>query len=111
MPISSPLLPTTPSQVYASHKSLGDIKGSYSSFDPHCAYLEDGPRKIMWSTFFDLAFDFSMAFGKFKRALTPFACPFVVFSYLHHCEMHAITFDKLLRPLIAFELQTRVLRD
>jgi len=45
----------------------------------------------------DHAFDFSMAFGKFKRVLTSFASSFIVFSYLHHCEMYAITFDKLLR--------------
>ena len=68
--ISSPLLPTTPSHVQAFHKSSDDIRGYYPSFDPYYAYLEDVPRKIMWSTFFDRAFDFSMAFDAFKRPLT-----------------------------------------
>ena len=50
----------------------------------------------MWPTFFDSAFDFSMAFDKFKRALTLFATSLLVFSYLHHFEMHALAFNKLL---------------
>ena len=65
----------------------------------------------MWSTFFDDTFDFSMAFDEFKRPLTFFAPSFLVFSYLHHSEMHALTFDKLLRALIASKLKTRVSRD
>jgi len=35
MPISSLLLPTTPSYVHAFHESLGDIRGYNSSFDPY----------------------------------------------------------------------------
>ena len=35
--------------------------------------LIDVTRKIMWSTFFDHAFDFSMVFDEFKRPLTLFA--------------------------------------
>ena len=56
--ISSPLLPTAPSHLHAYHESLGDIRGYNPSFDPCCTYLEDVPRKIMWSTFFDHTFDF-----------------------------------------------------
>jgi len=93
---SSPLPPTTPSHLHAFHESIGDIKGYNPSLDPYCAYLEDVPRKIMWSTFFDHTFDFSMAFDEFKRPLTLFAVSFVMFSYSHHSEMHAITYDKLL---------------
>jgi len=61
------------------------------------------PRKITWSTFFDRIFYFSMAFDEFKRPLTLFAISFVVFSYSHHSEMSAITYDKLLRALTASE--------
>jgi len=95
-PISSPLPPTTPSYMHAFHDFLGDIRGYSASFDPYCAYLKGLPRKIMWSTFFDHTFDFSMAFDEFKRPLTLFASSFLVFSYSHHSELHAITYDKLL---------------
>jgi len=64
-PISRPFSPTTPSYVDAFHESLGDIR-----VDQYCAYLADMPRQIMWSTFFDHTFDFSMVFVKFKRPLT-----------------------------------------
>ena len=64
---SPALLPTSPTQLHAFHESLGDLIGSHLSFDPYCAYLEDVPSENMWSTFFDHAFDFSMAFDAFKR--------------------------------------------
>ena len=102
-PTSSPLPPTIPSHLHAFHESLGNIKGYNPSLDPYCAYLEDLPRKIMWSTLFDHTFDFSIAFDEFKRPLTLFAVSFVVFSYSHHSKMHAITYDKLLRALTASE--------
>ena len=95
-PISSSLLSINPSHLHALQESLGDIRGYTSSFDPHCAYLEDVPRKIMWSTFFDHTFDFFKAFDKFKRALTIFVMILLVFSYSHHFEMHAMEYDKLL---------------
>jgi len=93
-PISSPLPPTTPSYMHTFHESLGDIRGYSPSVDPYCAYLEDVPRKIMWSTFFDHTFDFSMVFGKFKRPLTLFAPSFLVFSYhiiLTYMPSHVIS--------------------
>jgi len=102
-PTSSPLLPTTHSHLHAHHKSLDDNRGYNLSFDLYCAYLGDVPRKIMWSTFFDHTFDFSMAFTEFKRPLTLFASSFLVFFYAHHSEMHATTSDKLLRALTASE--------
>ena len=37
-PVSSPLLPTTPSDLHAYHESVGDITGCNPSFDPYCAY-------------------------------------------------------------------------
>jgi len=89
--------------VHAFHESLGDIRGYNPFFDPYCAYLEAVLRKIRWSTFFDHNFDFSMAFDEFKRPLTLFAPSFIVFSYSYHCKMHATTYDKLLRALMASE--------
>jgi len=79
-PLSSHFLPTTPSPL---HAFLGNIKRSHPSFDPCCAYLEDLLRKVMmWNTFLDDTFNFSMAFDKFKRALTVFATSLlVVFTY------------------------------
>ena len=109
-PISSPFLSTTPSPLHAFHESLGDIRGYNPSLDPYCAYLDDMPRKIEWTTFFDNDFDFSMAFDEFKRALTLFAPSLLVFSYSHYFEMHAKAHDKLLRALTASELTTRILR-
>jgi len=50
----------------------------------------------MSSTFSDHAVDFSMAFDKFKRALTIFAMILLVFSYSHHFKMHVTAHDKLL---------------
>ena len=111
VPISFPFLPTTPSHLHAFQESLGDTSGFHHSFDPYCAYLADSPRKIMWSTFFDRDSDFSMAFDKFKRALTLFAISLLVFSYLYHFEMHTKAHDKLLRALTASELTLRVLSD
>jgi len=90
-PVSSPLLPTTPSHLRAYHESVGDIRGYNPSFAPYSAYLEDMPQKILWSIFFDHTFDFSMAFDEFKRPLILFAPSFLVFSHSHHSEMHATT--------------------
>ena len=58
-PVSSPLLSTTPSHLHA-HNYLGDIRRYDPFFDPYCAYLEDMPRKISWTTFFNYYFNFSM---------------------------------------------------
>ena len=58
-PISFPLLPTTPSHLH-----------------PYYTYLEDMPRTIMQSHFFDCVFYFSMVFDEFKRPLTLFASLF-----------------------------------
>jgi len=77
--------------------------------DPYCTYLEDMPRKIEWTTFFDYYFDFSMAFDKFKRALTLFVPSLLAFSYSHYFEMHAKAHDKLLIALTASELAAQVL--
>jgi len=110
-PISSPLPPTTASYVHAFHEFLGDIIGCFSSFGPYCAYLEDVPRKIMWSPFFGHAFEFFLPFHELKRSLTLFASSFLVFSYSRNSEMHVITYNKLLRALTSSKSRTQVLSD
>jgi len=107
--ISFPFLPTSPSHLHAFREFVGNIRGYNTSFTPYCAYLEEMPRKIDYTTFFDYSLYFSMAFDKCKRAFTFFAMILIVFSYLHHSEMHAQVHDKLLRVLTASELMTRVL--
>ena len=109
--ISFPLFPTTPSYVHAFHESLGDIKGSHPSFDPHYTYVYDMPRKIMWSPFFDNGFDLSMALGRFKRPLTFLTSSFVLFSFLHNFKKYVFTFDKLLKALTTSKLSGRLLSD
>ena len=110
-PISSPSLSTTPSHLHAFHESLGDIRGCTPSFDPYCVYLKDMPRKIVWGTFFDHVFNFSIAFDKCKRAMIFFTMILLVFSYAHPLEMNVATYDKLLRALMASELMLRVLSN
>jgi len=105
-----PLASHHPLSLHAFHKSLGNIRGRTPSFDPYCAYLEDMPRKIMLSIFFDHAFDFCMAFDQFKRALTFFIMILLVFFYSHHFEMHAKAHDKLLRAVTTSVLKTQLSR-
>jgi len=100
--ILSASLSTTPSHLHAFYNSPGDLKGFLPSSDPYYAYLQNGPRKIMRSTFFDHAFDFCVALGEFKRPLTLFALSLLVFSYSHYSEMHATTYDKLLKGLTTY---------
>jgi len=60
--------------------SLGYFKGYDPSIDPYCVCLEDLPRKIMWITFFNPSYDFSMAFDKVKRILVVFNVILVIAS-------------------------------
>jgi len=80
--------PAPPSNLHAFYESLGDIRGYNPSLDHYCVYLGDLPRKVIWNTSFDHAFDFFMKFNKYNRAPIFFAIIFSVFSYLHHSEMH-----------------------
>ena len=100
-PTSSFLTPTPP-QLHVYSEPLGDIRGYNPSLDPFCAYLAAVPRKIQWRPFLANTFDFSMAFSKFKRTLTLFAPSFAVLSYLHHSEMHASMYDKLVQNFVRF---------
>jgi len=89
---------------------LGAFRGYDPSLDPYSPYLEDIPRKIMFTIAFDHSTDFSKASDKFKRALT--ITPKFMFrcSYLYSSELHAQVFDKLLRALTASKLVAWILR-
>jgi len=79
---------------------LGYFSGYNTSLDLYYMYLLDEPRKIMWNTFFDLPFDFSMAFDLLKKALSFFIVIILMLSYCHACESLVVTFDRLLHALI-----------
>jgi len=85
------------------NESLGTFEAYNPSFDPFHDNLVDMPRKIIWSTFFDLPFDFSKAYDTIMRSLTLIVVSFSVFSYLHLSRMHARVYDTLLRALTASE--------
>jgi len=84
--------------------SLDTFKGYDPSLDPYSLYLGSMPVKIMLTTAFNFFTDFSMAFAKFRRALTIISIFLFKCSYLHPSELHAQVFDKLLRALTASEL-------
>ena len=65
------------------------------------------PRKIMWSTFFDFSFNFSMALT--LRGLILFFVLIFIFSHGCACEPHAVEFDKHVRALTASDLRARVM--
>jgi len=89
-------------------ESLGYLSGYDATLDACCTNLVDKPRKIMWHTFFDFSFDFSMAFTLIKRVLIFFVMLFLVLSQHHACEPHVVEFDKLLRALTASDLRAWV---
>jgi len=59
----------------------GYLRGYDPSIDPYYVCLEDLPRKIIWSTFFNPSYDFSKAIDKVKRILVVFGVIFVISSY------------------------------
>jgi len=61
--------------------SLGYFSGYDAALDPYCIYLVDKPRKIIWNTFFDFSFDFSIAFALINRAVTFFTLILCMLSY------------------------------
>ena len=90
--------------------SLGYLRGYDHSIDPYYIYLEDLPRKIMWSTFFNPSYDFSKAIYKVKRILVVFGVIFVVSSYLSFSKLWSPKFDKLLCVLTMSAFISLVLR-
>jgi len=89
--------------------SLGYFSGYNASIDPYCVCLEDLPRKIMWTTFFNHSYDFSMVFDKVKRILILFDVIFIIASYLLFSELWSQEFDKLLHALTASAFISQVL--
>ena len=57
---------------------LGYFREYYPSIDLYYICLEDLPRKVMWTTFFDPPCGFSMGFAKVKRILILFGVIFVI---------------------------------
>jgi len=93
------------------YASLGYFRGSDPSIDPYCLSLEDLPRKIMWSTFFNPSYNFAMAIDKVKWILIVFAVILIISSYVLFSELWSQEFDKLLRVLTVSDLKGRVLKS
>jgi len=91
-------------------ESLGYLSGYDAALDPYYIYLVDKPCEIMWNTFFNFSFDFSMHFSLIKRALIFFTLILCMLSYCHTCEPHTVEFDKLLRALMEYDLNSRVMK-
>ena len=89
---------------------LGYFGGYDPSIDPYCICLEDLPKKVMWTTFFNHSYDFSMVFAKIKRILTLFGVIFCIASYLLFFELWSQEFDKLLHALTVSDFMSRVLK-
>jgi len=89
--------------VFDCMDSLGTFKGYSPSLDSYSLYLESMPLKIIFITAFTSFTDFSKAFDKLKRALTIILAFLFKCFYLHHSDLHAQMFDKLLRALMASE--------
>jgi len=94
----------------ANFLSLGYFSGYDASLYPNCIYLVDKLQKIMWNTFFNFSFDFSMVITSLKRALTFVAMILSLFSYCHACEPHSVEFAKLLCVLTASDSNNCVLK-
>jgi len=62
--------------------SLGYTRGYDFSIDSYCVCLENLPRKVMWTTFFNSSYDFFKGFDKVKRILIVFGVILVITFYL-----------------------------
>ena len=89
--------------------SLGCFSGFNASLDPYYIYLENLPRKVMWTTFFNHSYDFSVGIYKVKRIPILFVVVFIIASYLLFSELWPQEFDKLLCALTMSNLKGRVL--
>jgi len=70
--------------------SLGYFEGKDLSTDPYCVCLEDLPRKVIWTTFFNHSCNFSKTFSKVKRILIIFSVILVIASYLVFCGLRSL---------------------
>jgi len=89
---------------------LGYIRSHDPSIYPCSLYLEDLPRRVMWTIFFTFSYNFSEALDKIKRILIVFGVIFVIASHPVFSELWSQEFDKLLRGLMAFDLISQVLK-
>jgi len=89
--------------------SLGYFKGYDSSIFPYYVRLEDLPKKVMWTTFFNTSYDFSKDFYEVERILV-FGVTLVISSYLVFFRLWSQEFDKLLGMLTASDLMSQVLK-
>jgi len=69
------------------YASLGCFRGYDPSIDPYCICLEDLPKKIMGTTFFNPFYEFSMGLDRVKRILNFFDVILVISSYLVFFEL------------------------
>jgi len=58
--------------------SPGCFSGFNASLDPYYMYLEDLPRTITWTTFFNPSYDFYIAIDKVKRIPILFGVVFII---------------------------------
>jgi len=79
--------------------SLGCFRGYDPSIDPYCVCIGGLPRKVMWITFFNPSYDFSMVFAKINRIVDIFGVILIITSYLLFSELCYQEFDKLLCAL------------
>jgi len=91
-------------------ESLDNFSGYDTALGSYYIYLVDKPRKIMWNTFFDFSFDFSMVSTLLKRAPTFFVLILCTLSYCEAWKSYAKEFDKL-RTLAESVLHRRVLKQ
>ena len=89
--------------------SLGCFRRYDPTIDRHYVRLEDLPRKITWTTFFDPSYDFSKAIDKVQRVPILFGVVFIIAFYLLFSKLWSQEFDKLLRALTVFDLKGYVL--
>jgi len=72
--------------------SLGYFSGYDASVGRYYIYLVDKPKKIMWNTFINFSFDFSMALALLKKVPILFRVIVLMLSYNHAYEPYAEVF-------------------
>jgi len=90
--------------------SLGYFRGYDPSINPYCICLGNLPKKIMWTTFFNPSYNFSMVFAEAKRIVILFGVILVIVSYLLFSKLWSWEFDKLLWGLTMSNLMSEVLK-
>ena len=86
--------------------SLGCFIGFNASLDPYNMYLEDLPRKITWTTFFNPSYDLCKAIYKVEKILNVLEMILVITSCLSFFELWSQGVDNLLRASTASDLMS-----